>query len=101
MTREVVYLPEVSRDYFGAQRYYETISPGTGERFQAAFKKAEHEIEAGLITHHVDFTHYHRVNLHRFPYAMFYRLHESRIVVVALLPIRRDPKSIHQELANR
>lgn len=99
--REIVYLPEVSRDFADAFGYYETISALLGEKFEAAFFTAENEIEEGMITHHLDFTHYHRVNLRRFPYAIYYRIVGQRIVVVALLFFRQDPTTMQQLLKSR
>ena len=101
MRREVVYLPEVSRDFADAFGYYETIAALLGDKFEAAFFAAEREIEEGMITHHLDFTHYHRVNLRRFPYAIYYRIAGQRIVVVALLFFRQDPVAMQQLLKSR
>ena len=99
--REIVYLPEVSRDFAEAFRYYEMILASLGAKFETAFFTAEREIEEGLITHHVDFTHYHRVNLRKFPYALYYRIAGHRLVVVALLFSRQDPATIQQLLKSR
>ena len=60
---------------YKADNYYETLSPGRGgARFEAAFKQALRQIEAGTITHAKAFEHFHRIILHRFPYILYYRL---------------------------
>jgi hypothetical protein len=51
MSRQVVYLPEVSQDFFEAFAYYEALSPKAALGFEEAFGRAEAEIEEGLRTH--------------------------------------------------
>lgn len=41
MTRRVVYLPEVTRDFADAFAYYEALSPTAALRFDEAFDRAE------------------------------------------------------------
>lgn len=75
MSRELIYLPAASQDLVEGRDYYEGLSPGTGgQRFENAFKEALRQIRAGLITHTIAFEDFHRVNLRRFPYALYYRL---------------------------
>ena len=99
--RGIVYLPEVSRDFAEGFRYYEMILASLGAKFETAFFTAEREIEEGLITHHVDFTYYHRVNLRKFPYALYYRKAGHRVVVVALLFSRQHSATLQQLLKLR
>ena len=95
MTRDLVILPEVSHDFAEAFNYYESVSPGRGgARFEAAFRQALQQVEAGLITHGQAFEHFHRVFLRRFPYNLYYRLVENRAVITGVLYARSDPKKI-------
>ena len=43
----------------------------------------------------------HVVKMGRFPYSIFYRLLPDELVVVAILPQRRDPKWIRSQLRSR
>ena len=102
MSRELIFLPEVSRDFIEAFNYYESFSPGKGGlRFEAAFKQAIQEVEAGLITHARAFQHFHRVFLRRFPYNLYYRLEGDRAVITGVLYARFDPKKIEGTLKQR
>jgi hypothetical protein len=75
MRRELIYLPAASQDFIEGKDYYEELSPGTGgQRFENAFKEAIRQTRDGLITHAVAFEHFHRLNLRKFPYAVYYRL---------------------------
>jgi plasmid stabilization system protein ParE len=102
MSRKLVFLPQVSRDFIEAFNYYETLSPGRGgARFEAAFKEALQKVEAGVITHLRVFEHFHRVILPVFPYNLYYRLVQDRAVITAVLYTRFDPKRIEQILKKR
>jgi hypothetical protein len=78
MSRQVVYLPEVSRDFVEAFAYYEALSPQAALRFDEAFSRAETEVEQGLHTHQRVFDHYHRVFVGNFPFNPYYRLGGDR-----------------------
>jgi hypothetical protein len=102
MSRQLVYLPEVSRDFVEGFNYYETLSPGHGgARFEAAFRGALQRVECDVTTHLRVFGHFHRVVLPRFPYNLYYRLVERRAVIVGLLYARFDPKRIEEILKGR
>jgi plasmid stabilization system protein ParE len=101
MSRQVVYLPEVSRDFVEAFAYYEALSPQAALRFDEAFSRAESEIEQGLRTHQRVFDHYHRVFVGNFPYNLYYRLDGARAVIVAVLYARYSPERISRTLRER
>jgi plasmid stabilization system protein ParE len=102
MTRQLIYLPEAVEDFREGKNYYEELSPGRGgARFEDAFKEAIRQIKDGLVTHAAAFGHFHRLNLRRFPYTLYYRLIGEKPVIVAVLYSRWDPKRIQRTLARR
>jgi plasmid stabilization system protein ParE len=102
MSRELVFLPELSSDFIEAFNYYEAFSPGRGgERFEAAFQQALQQIEAGVLTHFLAFEHFHRVIVPGFPYNLYYRLVGDRAVITGVLYARFDPKRIQEMLKKR
>ena len=102
MSRELIYLPAASQDFIEGKNYYEELSPGTGgQRFENAFKEAIRQIRDGLVTHAVAFERFHRVNLRKFPYALYYRLVGEKAVIVAVLYSRWDPKRTQRALGTR
>jgi len=102
MSRQLVFLPDVSRDFAEGFNYYEALSPGRGGiRFEAAFRKALNQTEAGMITHAKVFQHFHRVFLPRFPYNLYYRLARDQAVITGVLYARFDPKHIEKILKQR
>jgi plasmid stabilization system protein ParE len=102
MSRELVFLPELSGDFIEAFKYYDAFSPGRGgERFETAFKQALQQIEAGVVTHFLAFEHFHRVRLPGFPYNLYYRLAGRRAVIAGILYARFDPKRLQEMLRKR
>lgn len=101
MSREMAYLPEVSRDFVDAFSYYEALSPQAALHFEEAFGRAETEIETGLLTHQRVFDHYHRVFVGNFPYNLYYRLDGKRAVIVGVLYARHSPERIETTLSAR
>jgi hypothetical protein len=102
MSRELVYLPGATQDLTEGKDYYEGLSPGTGgQRFENAFKEGIRQIKDGLITHAVAFEHFHRVNLRKFPYTLYYRLLAEKAVIVAVLYSRWHPTKLREALEKR
>jgi len=101
MSRQLVYLPEVSRDLVEGFSYYTALSPWADVHFEGAFAKAIKEIEAGLLTHQRVFRHYHRIFLGNFPYNLYYRFDGACVVIVALLYARYSSARIARTLRER
>ena len=101
MSRALLYLPEVARDYADAFGYYEALSPSAALKFDAEFSRAEAEVESGMVTHQRVFQHYHRVFVGRFPYSLYYRLTDKHAVIVGVLYTRFSPERIAETLRGR
>ena len=102
MSRELVFLPEVRQDFIDTFQYYESLSPRSGgARFETVFKRAIQQVKSGVITHKTAFGIYHRVLLTPFPYTLYYRLLDERVVIVGLLYARFEPSKIERLLKGR
>ena len=101
MSRALLYLPEVARDYADAFGYYEALSPAAALKFDEAFSRAEADVESALVTHHRVFEHYHRVFVGQFPYHLYYRLTDTHAVIVGVLYARFSPQRIEETLRER
>ncbi len=84
---------DISQGYW----YYEQQSPGLGSYFRdsvvndiesLAFYAGIHEVVRG----------HHRMLAKRFPYTIYYRIHEGMAVVVAVLDARQKPSWIRKRL---
>lgn len=92
MTLPIEYAEDVREDIDSAYVWYEDQQPGLGERFLQAIgdvvaKLQVHPERFGRIRGEV------RAGIARdFPYVVYFRVEESRIVVIAVLHGRRDPQ---------
>lgn len=95
---EIIFLRAAETDLLAAWTRYEEASPGLGERFEAQVRAA-----LGRITEHPESAPFYageirRLLVRRFRYGIFYRVHGSRVVIIALLDLRQDPSAIERRL---
>lgn len=92
MTLPIEYAVDVRQDVDSAYAWYEEQQMGLGERFLLAIADVVSKIQAhprrfGRVRGDV------RAGLARdFPFVIYYRLEETRIVIIAVLHGRRDPQ---------
>jgi plasmid stabilization system protein ParE len=90
MTRRVDWWVEAAEDFDEAFRWYETRRSGLGVAFA---KDAADKIDSLLrfpLAHPAVLKDIRRVILRRFPYGVYYLVEGERIVVLAVLHLRRD-----------
>ena len=94
-------LRAASEDLQDGYRFYERQSPGVGDYFiDSLFSDIDSLAVSGGI-HPVNRPPWRRMLSKRFPYAVFYRLDESVVIVCAVLDCRRDSKWIDNRLQQR
>lgn len=97
MSLRLVVRARAESDIADARRWYETITPGLGSQFLDAVEAGLSTIitfpEASPIVH----GRLRRCLMRRFPYGIFYVLAERRIVVVAVLHGRKEPRDWEAE----
>ncbi len=89
-------LPEVRRDIGEAFTWYEDRRSGLGRAFAMAVKERFRQIRASPQRNAIRFDDIRRVNLQRFPYAIFYFMDDNAIIVLGVLHVRRDLRSLLQ-----
>jgi plasmid stabilization system protein ParE len=93
MSLPAIFRPRVGRDLADAYRWYEQQRPGLGSEFltfiDASFDAIERFPEMFALVH----GEVRRAIVSGFPYAVFYRVEEERVVVLAVLHTAIDPKS--------
>jgi len=99
LTLPLVLAPEAEDDLLDATDWYDANQPGLGDaflrsvdasfarigRFPQSFPANDHDIRSAL--------------LRRFPYAVLFRIRETRIEVIAIWHGRRDPKGWQERLS--
>ena len=84
--------PEAERDLFEAIQWYEDQRVGLGIRFLHAVETVFAVIESapelfGRVRRNI-----RRAGTKQFPFAVYYRIENSVIVVLAIIHTRRDPR---------
>jgi plasmid stabilization system protein ParE len=97
--KAVVVRPAAAVDIEDAHSWYEQQRKGLGAEFLAALRTT-----MGLVVKHPEaFPVLHRNTRRalvrpRFPYALFYRLEQDSVIVVACLHAKRHPRRIRSRL---
>jgi plasmid stabilization system protein ParE len=85
-------MPEASADLKEALAWYGSIHPDLDLRFGLAVDAAVHLISQSALRFQIVHGELRRVGVKRFPYGLFFKVESHRIVVVACMHGRRNPK---------
>jgi plasmid stabilization system protein ParE len=75
-----------------AYNWYEDQKATLGEDFLACVDTTLDRIEQRPEAYRVVFQDFRRAVIHRFPYVIYYRIISSRIIIIAVVHGKRDPK---------
>jgi plasmid stabilization system protein ParE len=98
--KKVVVLKDAATDVQKARDFYENLEPGVGKYF-SDYILSELQILSNTGGIHPLVFGYHRMLSAKFPYAVYYRVKQYHIEVVAVLDLRRNPTSNFTELSDR
>jgi plasmid stabilization system protein ParE len=88
----IVLLPKARADALEAYRWYEEQRPGLGDEFRDQPDEALRRARDAPLAYAVVYRDLRRVLLHRFPYAVFYRVMPRTIAVVGVIHGRKHPR---------
>jgi plasmid stabilization system protein ParE len=74
-----------------AYRWYEKQREGLGDELLEEFLRSVERVRASPRLYPLVENEIRRAQLHRFPYALFYRLEPDSIVMIAFFHGKRDP----------
>ena len=94
--RRVILLAEAREDALEAFRWYENERPDLGKVFRAALNDTIRRVRASPLASTVLYRDLRRALVHRFPYAVFYRVQPETIVVVGGT---RSRGAMHEHMA--
>lgn len=93
MNYVLVFRPEVRQELKEAYNWYESQKLGLGDEFIDCVDEMLHRICLMPQSYVVVYRDVRRAVVQRFPYAVYYRIVSSRIIITAIFHGRRDPKS--------
>ncbi|MBC8067340.1 MAG: type II toxin-antitoxin system RelE/ParE family toxin [Deltaproteobacteria bacterium] len=92
--KRLVLTAEARLDALEAYRFYEERRPGLGTAFRDHLDVAVATIRRDPERWPVVYRDLRRKLVARFPYSVFYRVHPRRILVVAVMHARRNPRML-------
>ena len=98
--RAVRLLVEARNDLRDGKQFYDGIQQGIGRYFWDSLL-ADIESLQHLAGVHARQYGYFRMLARHFPYAIYYETQAQHVTVMAILPVRRDPKWVTGQLAPR
>jgi plasmid stabilization system protein ParE len=94
-------LPEVSDDIAEAALWYRQEHHDLGAKFTDAVYVFLEEIFATPLTRRLVYKEYRRGFIHRFPYAVYYRVSKDEVVISLVFHTARNPATIRRILRSR
>jgi hypothetical protein len=101
MRYSLSFLPEVEKDVLAAYLWYEEKSFGLGEEFLRIFYARTNALSYNALLYQKVYGEFRRCLLGRFPYAVYFRTEENRVVVFGLFHCARDPRTVRAQLTIR
>lgn len=89
--KSILFRSEARLDALEAHQWYETQRPGLGNDFKSELTRAFTNIGENPSAWSIVHRQTRRYLLHRFPYAVFYRVYDSTIVSVGIIYTSRNP----------
>ena len=101
MTYTLRFLPQVDDDAVAARRWYDAKSPGLGQDFLRTFYARLAEVQRSPFINRDMFRTFRRRLLRRFPYAIYFRVEGTDIIVFGVFHCARNPRSVKATLRER
>jgi toxin ParE1/3/4 len=92
MSLELIIRPEAEADIAGAFDWYESRVRGLGFEFLLVLDAVFNSILRNHLVYPIVHRNVHRALTRRFPYAVFFIVEESRIVVLSVFHVKRNPR---------
>lgn len=87
----VIFLPEARAEALEAFHWYEQQRVELGVVLRAALDEAMRRVRVTPLAYPIQYRDLRRVIVHRFPYAIFFRIDGETAVVVGVIHVRRHP----------
>ena len=101
MNYSLHFIPEIEEDTLAGYFWYEDKAKGLGEEFLRTFYACVNEIPRNPLLYSKVHNEFRRLLLRRFPYAIYFRIEDKKIIVFGLIHCARNPHMIKTELQKR
>lgn len=101
MNYSLAFRPEVEEDVIAGYLWYEEKAKGLGEEFLRLFYAQASETPRNPFLYRKIYNDFRRRLLRRFPYAIYFRIEDDKVVIFGLFHCARDPRFIQDFLNKR
>jgi len=98
---DVRVLPEAFEDLSEAVDWYNGRREGLGYEFEDLFFSSVENIRRHPLSHPMAYRSFRRSLFKRFPYSLYYRIHQKEIIVALIFHLARNPKTLRRILRDR
>lgn len=91
--RQLIVRPLAESDLDEAARWYDDHQPGLGVSFFYAVDQVFERLQRNPLQFPLVYHDLRRALLHTFPYAVYFRVAEENVQVLAVLHLRRSPST--------
>lgn len=98
--KDVIILKEAADDLNDGKDFYDEKEKGIGDYFWDSLIADIESLFLYAGIHSKQFGSYHMF-AKRFPYAIYYEIDEDTVIVIAVLPMRRDPAWLTNKMKGR
>ncbi|HLC16537.1 MAG TPA: type II toxin-antitoxin system RelE/ParE family toxin [Thermodesulfovibrionia bacterium] len=91
---EIFVKPDAEIDLLEAFEYYEEQVTGLGSEFVRCIDAKIEFIRRNPLSYPKKHNDFRRALVHRFPYGIYYKIEDERIVIFAVLHLKQEPKKI-------
>ncbi|MBL7777794.1 MAG: type II toxin-antitoxin system RelE/ParE family toxin [Chitinophagales bacterium] len=93
MTYRIAFLPQVEQDVQDAYNWYELQLPGLGDDFLLSIDAAVNAIARNPLHYTIEFKNIRKAKARRFPFGIYFLIHQYTITVIAIIHLARHPKT--------
>ena len=101
MSYSLRFVPKVEEDAIAGYIWYEEKAPGLGEDFLRIFYACARDLSRNPLLYPKVYGEFRRRLLRRFPYAIYYRVDDTQVIIFGLFHCARDPRTIRGMLRER
>ena len=91
--KQIIVRPEAEADITDAYKWYESQRKGLGEGFLLCIEESLARISRKPSIYRQVHKNVRRILIHRFPFGIFFIEENDRVVIIAVLHARRNPKA--------
>ena len=92
MISRIVFRPQAAQEIYAAQRWYEGQKPGLGTQFASALDEVLQRAGSQPLSFPAVHGEIRRAVMRQFPYGIYFRVHGSELVVIAVMHGRRHAR---------